>query len=108
MTDQANQDETAIIMELWAKDRDDLIASFRWSPDNGGKTTVTFAKEDFAPLLQQFISMGLGEWVDQDGTQTARVTLSNDAYFLPHLAAYIRKMNGMRTTLSWNGRSGQG
>ncbi len=102
MTELANSE---IIMEVWAADRDDLIASFTWTPDNGGRTTMTFAKEDYGGPLQKFIDDGLGEWVKKDGEERARVTLSNDAYFLPHLAAHIRQLNGMRIQLNWGGRT---
>ena len=104
MTEQAN---SGIIMEVWAKDRDDLIASFKWSPDRGGHTVLTFAKEDFGSELQKFIDHGLGEWIPGEGGEKPRCTLSSDAYFLPNLGAYIRQLSGMRITLNWEGRSGR-
>ena len=101
MTDQADK---SIVLELWAKDRDDLIASFVWSSGNGGGTTITFAKEDFGPELQKFIDQGLSEWVGPSNDQKPRVTFSKDAYFLPNLAAYIEQKSGLRIKLDWNGR----
>ena len=103
-TEPPELESKAIIMEVWAKDRDDLIATFRWSSENGGATTITFAKEDFGTSLQKFIDNGLSEWIGPPEDQKPRVTFSKDAYFLPNLAAYIRQTNGMRVSLGWEGR----
>ena len=93
-----------ITLEIWAKDRSDLIASFEWSVDNGGHTTITFAKEDLSHELQKFIDQGLSEWIGPADNAKPRVTLSGDAFFLPNLGAYIQKQSGMRAKISWEGR----
>ena len=93
-----------ITLEIWAKDRNDLIASFEWSGDNGGHTTITFAKEDLSHELQKFIDQGLSEWIGPADNAKPRVTLSGDAFFLPNLGAYIQKQSGMRAKISWEGR----
>lgn len=94
-------DSKTIVMEIWAQDRDDLIASFRWYD---GETTLTFAKEDFGSELQKLIDNGLSEWVGPAEDLKPRVTLSNDAFFLPHLGEYIQKQSGMRCKMRWEGR----
>jgi hypothetical protein len=98
MTEQANRE---IILEIWARDRNDLIASFSWA---NGATTITFAKEDLSHELQKFIDQGLSEWIGPDDDAKPRVTLSGDAFFLPNLGAYIQKQSGMRAKISWEGR----
>jgi hypothetical protein len=93
-----------ITLEIWARDREDLIASFEWSQESGGHTTITFAKEDLSHELQKFIDQGLSEWIGPADSAKPRVTLSGDAFFLPNLGAYIQKQSGMRAKISWDGR----
>ena len=99
--DMTETENKAIVLEIWAQDREDLIASFRWS---GGETKITFAKEDFGMELQKLIDNGLSEWVGAQEDPKPRVTFSKDAFFLPHLGAYIRKQSGFRIKMEWEGR----